>query len=52
LHYQDIETRDIPQYQIDSIEVRAIAGLVTVDGLEVIGAVTHPSTGPRYLDLY
>ena len=49
--YQDIGAQDIPQYQMDHIEVRAIAGRLMVNEQEVTGAVTHPSTEPGYLDL-
>ena len=42
--YQDIGAQDIPQYQMDHIEVRAIAGRLMVNEQEVTGAVTHPST--------
>ena len=49
--YQDIGVQDIPQYQMDHIGVRAIAGRLMVNEQGVIGAVTHPSTEPGYLDL-
>ena len=50
--YQDIGAREIPQYQIGHIAVRARAGRFMVNEQEVIGAVNHPSTEPGYLDLY
>lgn len=49
--YEDIRGESIPQYTIDSVAVKALAGELTVNGQRLTGRVTGKSTDPGYLDL-
>ena len=49
--YQDIESADIPSYEIDGMQVRAIAGNLSVNGQVAAGKVQGLSTEPAYIDL-
>lgn len=49
--YQDIAADAIPAYRLDNVNLRAIAGTLTVNGDAVPGKVSGLSTDPGYLDL-
>ncbi|MEQ8312953.1 MAG: pirin family protein [Gammaproteobacteria bacterium] len=49
--YQDIKSEDIPVYQQDGLEIKAIAGELQVNGQAVPGSVQGLTTEPGYLDL-
>lgn len=49
--YNDLAAAAIPQFTIDALTIKAIAGELEVDGRQIVGAVTGLSTDPAYLDL-
>lgn len=49
--YNDLAAASIPQFTIEAMTIKAIAGELEVDGTQVTGAVTGLSTDPAYLDL-
>jgi len=49
--YCDLSATAIPQYQIGQIKLKAIAGELTINGIQITGAVTGLTTDPAYLDL-
>jgi len=49
--YTELAAATIPAYQVGSTLIKAIAGTLTVDGVETTGGVTGLSTDPAYLDL-
>ena len=50
-HYQDISAKDIPQVVIDGINIKVIAGDLTINQSQLNGAVKGISTAPVYLDV-
>jgi len=49
--YTEMAAASIPAYQVGTTFIKAIAGTLTVDGVETTGGVTGLSTDPAYLDL-
>ncbi len=49
--YRDLAASAIPNYELDGVEIKAIAGDLRVNGIEAIGAVTGLTTDPAYLDI-
>ncbi|MBT8146653.1 MAG: pirin family protein [Gammaproteobacteria bacterium] len=49
--YDDIPAGHIPGYSLPGLQVKAIAGNLTVNGQPITGAVTDRSSEPAYLDL-
>lgn len=49
--YNDIDANSIPNYQLDGVAIKAIAGELEVNDTKVSGAVTGLSTDPAYLDM-
>ncbi len=49
--YCDLSATAIPHYQFGQIKLKAIAGKLAVDGIQITGAVTGLTTDPAYLDL-
>lgn len=49
--YNNIEANAIPAYKIGDIQIKAIAGELTANAVQLRGAVTGLSTDPAYLDL-
>jgi len=49
--YTELAAATIPAYQVGNTLIKAIAGTLTVDGVETTGGVTGLSTDPAYLDL-
>lgn len=49
--YQDISAGDIPQYNIDGLVIKAIAGQLKVNNQDVHGRVNGLTTEPGYLDI-
>lgn len=50
--YQDISANDIPSFTQDGLQIKAIAGNLRVNGMDVPGFVTGRTTEPGYLDLH
>lgn len=50
--YRDIQPEDIPVITVDGGLVKLIAGTVTVEGQEHVGAVSGGSTRPLYADIH
>jgi redox-sensitive bicupin YhaK (pirin superfamily) len=50
-HYTELAAASIPQYDIDNIRVKAIAGELTVNNQAVKGSISGLSTEPGYLDI-
>jgi redox-sensitive bicupin YhaK (pirin superfamily) len=50
--YKDMDADTIPTYQSGGIDIKAIAGELTVNGIQVKGAVGGLSTDPAYLDIH
>ncbi|PXX93408.1 quercetin 2,3-dioxygenase [Marinobacter vulgaris] len=50
--YRDIQPDDIPAISVDGGLVKLIAGTVTLEGQEHIGAVSGGSTRPLYADIH
>ncbi|MCB1670493.1 MAG: pirin family protein [Gammaproteobacteria bacterium] len=50
--YRDIAAADIPAYNLDGVQIKAIAGTLQVNGKELTGAVQGNSTQPAYLDIH
>ena len=50
--YQDIAAEKIPGYEIDGLQLKAIAGELSVNDKPVKGYVTGLSTEPAYLDVH
>ena len=50
-HYTELAAASIPQYDIDNIRVKAIAGGLTVNNQAVKGSISGLSTEPGYLDI-
>lgn len=49
--YNDITADSIPEYTVDAVKIKAIAGELRINDVDVVGAVTGLSTEPGYLDL-
>jgi redox-sensitive bicupin YhaK (pirin superfamily) len=49
--YNDIAAQDIPNYEIDNVSIKAIAGQLSVNGKVIAGRVTGLTTDPSYLDV-
>lgn len=49
--YQDIAADKIPEYQLGNLQLRAIAGTLSVNGAGVPGYVNGLTTEPGYLDV-
>ncbi len=49
--YSDVKAADIPEYALDGITIKAIAGVTTVNNYKVIGYFTEVDTQPIYLDV-
>lgn len=49
--YQDIGASEIPTYTAGAVEIKAIAGKLAVNDMDVTGVVTDLSTDAGYLDL-
>lgn len=49
--YNDIAADKIPSYEVGSVNIKAIAGELTVNDIKVSGAVSGLSTDPGYLDI-
>lgn len=50
--YENVEAEEIPTYQIDGVEVKAIAGQGVLNGVPLYGQQQIPQTEPLYLALY
>ncbi|MDO7565644.1 MAG: pirin family protein [OM182 bacterium] len=49
--YTELAAASIPQYEIDGIHVKAIAGGLTLNGVSVSGPIAGLATEPGYLDI-
>ena len=49
--YTELAAASIPQYEIDGIHVKAIAGGLTLNGVAVSGPIAGLATEPDYLDI-
>ena len=49
--YTELAAASIPQYEIDGIYVKAIAGGLTLNGVAVSGPIAGLATEPGYLDI-
>ena len=49
--YTELAATSIPQYEIDGIHVKAIAGGLTLNGVAVSGPIAGLATEPGYLDI-
>ena len=49
--YTELAAASIPQYEIDGIHVKAIAGGLTLNGVAVSGPIAGLATEPGYLDI-
>lgn len=49
--YNDIGADSIPDYQLDGVAIKSIAGKLAVNGIEVSGVMKGLSTDPAYLDI-
>ncbi len=49
--YSDVKAADIPEYTLDGVTLKAIAGVTMVNHHKVIGYFTEVDTQPVYLDV-
>lgn len=49
--YNDLKAEQIPRYTVGDLQIKAIAGELSIDNAAIVGAVTGLSTEPAYLDL-
>ena len=49
--YRDIQAHTIPEYRVNAVAIKSIAGTLTTEHTELSGAVTGLTTDPGYLDL-
>ena len=50
--YQNVESEQVPEYKrSDGLVIRAIAGDIEIEGNNLQGPVSAPSTSPLYLDI-
>jgi len=49
--YDDITSENIPTLSLAGAQIKAIAGVLTVNGEQLTGAVTDRSSEPAYLDI-
>lgn len=49
--YRDIPADDIPSYNLEGLQIKAVAGAAMVNGTEVTGSVTGISMNPLLLDV-
>jgi redox-sensitive bicupin YhaK (pirin superfamily) len=49
--YQDLKSDSIPVYAIDGVKIKAIAGELVSNGVQLKGAVFGLTTDPAYLDI-
>lgn len=49
--YRDLKAETLPDYRLGEARIKAIAGELRVDGVELKGAVTGLTTDPGYLDI-
>ena len=49
--YNDIAAEAIPRFAVGAVSVKAIAGSLQIDDMDIVGAVNGLSTDPAYLDL-
>lgn len=50
-HYVDVDASDIPRYSLEGVELKAIAGQTSVNGVDVKGRFTDVVTQPIFLDM-
>jgi redox-sensitive bicupin YhaK (pirin superfamily) len=50
--YRDIQPDDIPEYTVEGVAVKLIAGKISINDVDVSGAVTGGSTKPLYADIH
>lgn len=49
--YTDLKAETLPRYRLGEAKIKAVAGTLRIDGVEISGAVTGLSTDPGYLDI-
>lgn len=49
--YQDLKSDSIPVYEIEGVNIKAIAGELVSHGIKLQGAVSGLTTDPAYLDI-
>ena len=51
--YQNVESEQVPEFQgPDGVVIRVIAGDIEIEGKNLQGPVSAPSTSPLYLDIF